>query len=278
LKHQIKPKLLFVTNAVVYGGAARPLLPLLSKLLATLAEPPQASIIINHLPSSICATPPEFLETKGVEAWEAFVTSDEGRVDGIPAKIEFEQLGFNDPIWILFSSGTTGKPKAIVHRQGGMLLDSLREHHLMGGMENGDVYFYYTTPGWMMFQYLVSGLATGATIVLYEGSPLKRPELLWEMVDELGITILGTSAKWIEQISKHYPDVKDKHSLATLRQILSTGSPLAPSLFDFIYDRVKKDVLLGSITGGSDICSVFAGRCTELGVIRGEIQARMLGL
>lgn len=129
-----------------------------------------------------------------------------------------------------------------------------------------------------MFQYLVSGLATGATIVLYEGSPLKRPEALWEMVDELGITILGTSAKWIEQISKVYPDVKEKHKLSTLRQILSTGSPLAPGLFDFVYEKVKKDVLVGSITGGSDICSVFAGRNTSLPVYRGEIQSRMLGL
>jgi len=130
----------------------------------------------------------------------------------------------------------------------------------------------------MMFQYLVSGLATGATIVLYEGSPLKRPESLWELVDELGITILGTSAKWLEVISKVYPNVKTNHSLATLRQILSTGSPLAPALFDFVYDNVKKDVLLGSITGGSDICSVFAGRNTSLPVYRGEIQSRMLGL
>lgn len=129
-----------------------------------------------------------------------------------------------------------------------------------------------------MFQYLVSGLATGATIVLYEGSPLKRPETLWNLVDDLGITILGTSAKWIEQISKHYPEVGKRHSLSTLRQILSTGSPLPPSLFDFVYGRVKKDVLLGSVTGGTDICSVFAGRNTSLPVYRGEIQSRMLGL
>lgn len=102
-----------------------------------------------------------------------------------------------------------------------------------------------------MFQYLISGLATGATLVLYEGSPLKRPDCLWRMVDDLGITIFGTSAKYIEQISKHYPEVGAKHDLSTLRQILSTGSPLPPGLFDFVYDKVKKDVLLGSITGTS---------------------------
>jgi len=129
----------------------------------------------------------------------------------------------------------------------------------------------------MMFQYLVSALATGATIVLYEGSPLKRPETLWNLIDEFGVTILGTSAKWIEQMSKYYPDVGSHHSLSTLRQILSTGSPLPPTLFDFVYEKVKKNVLLGSITGGTDICSVFAGRNTSLPVYRGEIQSRMLG-
>lgn len=102
-----------------------------------------------------------------------------------------------------------------------------------------------------MFQYLVSGLATGATIVLYEGSPLKRPETLWNMVDDLGVTVLGTSAKWIEQISKHYTDVKGKHKLSSLKQILSTGSPLPPALFDYVYQHVKQDVLLGSVTGVS---------------------------
>jgi acetoacetyl-CoA synthetase len=130
----------------------------------------------------------------------------------------------------------------------------------------------------MMFQYLVSGLATGATIVLYEGSPLKDPSSLWRLIDDLGVTIFGTSAKWIEQISKHYPNVAEKHSLKTLKQILSTGSPLPPQLFDFVYQNVKKDVLLGSVTGGTDICSVFAGRNTCLPVYRGEIQSRMLGL
>jgi len=147
--------------------------------------------------------------------------------------------------------------------------------------------------GWMMFQYLVSALATGATVVMYEGSPLKRAESMWETIDDLGVTVFGTSAKYIEQISvrlsnislhstdylqKHYPDVKSKHSLSTLRQILSTGSPLPPHLFDFVYQNIKSDVLLGSITGGTDICSVFAGRTTSLPVYRGEIQARMLGL
>ncbi|KAK4685305.1 acetoacetyl-CoA synthetase, partial [Tremellales sp. Uapishka_1] len=263
---QIRPKILFVTNGVVYAGSPRPLLPLLTKLIESLSVPPETTVIIPHLPESLVPS----CEANKQVLWETFLSEKEG-------EIQFMRMGFNDPIWILFSSGTTGKPKAIVHRQGGMLLDSLREHHIAGDISRGDVYFYYTTPGWMMFQYLVSGLATGATIVLYEGSPLKDPAYLWDVVDTLGVTVLGTSAKWIEQISKHYPNVKDRHDLGSLRQILSTGSPLPPKLFDFVYENVKKDVLLGSITGGTDICSVFAGRNTSLPVYRGEIQSRMLG-
>ncbi|WVR07394.1 acetoacetate-CoA ligase [Kwoniella sp. DSM 27419] len=264
---QIKPKVLLVTNGVVYTGTARPLLPLLPKLLASLTERPETLVVIDHLPASLVAVPTEL---DSFVRWEDFLDSENGETT-------FERMGFNEPIWILFSSGTTGKPKAIVHRQGGMLLDSLREHHLAGDIGKGDIFFYYTTPGWMMFQYLVSGLATGSTIVLYEGSPLKPHSYLWSLIDELGITVFGTSAKWIEQICKHYPDVGKNHDLGTLRQILSTGSPLPPALFDFIYQHVKEDVLVGSITGGTDICSVFAGRNTCLPVYRGEIQSRMLG-
>ncbi|WOO82538.1 Acetoacetyl-CoA synthetase [Vanrija pseudolonga] len=274
---QIKPHVLFASNGVVYNGKARPLIQLLPKLFSALKTPPSTTVIINHLPDSVNpqSDVSKFLagsndpRTK-FQTFESFVGTE-------PAEPTFERGGFNDPIWILFSSGTTGKPKAIVHRQGGMLLDSLREHHIQGDITRGDVFFYYTTPGWMMFQYLVSGLATGATIVCYEGSPLKDPATMWNMIDEHGVTAFGTSAKYIEQISKHYPDVGKKHKLATLRQIMSTGSPLAAHLFDFVYENVKKDVLLGSVTGGTDICSVFAGRCTSLPVFRGEIQCRMLG-
>ncbi|WWC71691.1 acetoacetate-CoA ligase [Kwoniella pini CBS 10737] len=266
--NQIQPSFLFLTNGVIYNGIIRPLLPLLPKLLESLNESPQKVIVINHLPEGLV---PELLELKGkIQGWDEWLDDSEG-------KTIFERLDFNDPIWILFSSGTTGKPKAIVHRQGGMLLDSLREHHIAGDMGKGDIYFYYTTPGWMMYQYLISGLATGATIVLYEGSPLKDPACLFDMIDILGITLFGTSAKWIEVISKSYPSPKDNHNLSTMRQILSTGSPLPGALFDFIYENVKKDVLVGSITGGTDICSVFAGRNTSLPVYRGEIQSRMLG-
>lgn len=262
----IRPKVLFVANGVVYAGTPRPLTPLLQPLLNRLEHPPEEVVIVSHLPDSLIPK----VDVGSTHRWEDFLDQNEGEVF-------FDRVGFNDPIWILFSSGTTGKPKAIVHRHGGMLLGSLREHRLVGDVGRGDVYFFYTTPGWMMFQYLVSALATGATIVAYEGSPLKRLASMWDIIDDLGVTLFGTSAKYIEQISKNYPDVKSHHSLRSLKQILSTGSPLAPALFDFVYTNIKKDVLLGSVTGGTDLCSVFAGRNTCLPVFRGEIQARMPG-
>lgn len=274
---QIKPHLLVVANGVIYNAKAHSLLPLLPRLLSSLSHPPKATIIIEHIPSTGVSDVSDFLAGHHdghttIYKWSDVVDDEE------PYTPTFTPLDFNDPIWILFSSGTTGKPKAIVHRQGGMLLDSLREHHIQGDITRGDVFFQYTTPGWMMYQYLVAGLGTGATILLYDGSPLKDPASMWNLIDEFGVTVFGTSAKYIEMISKHYPDVGEKHKLTHLRQILSTGSPLPPQLFDFVYANVKKDVLLGSVSGGTDICSVFAGRCTALPVFRGEIQCRQLGL
>jgi acetoacetyl-CoA synthetase len=265
---------------ISYNAKPHALLPLLPGLFTSLTHPPKQTILINHLPDSLDAKAnvAQFI-AGGHDGWTKIQSWDEFNRSVPPAtEVAFERIGFNEPIWILFSSGTTGKPKAIVHRQGGMLLDSLREHHLQGDITRGHIFFYYTTPGWMMYQYLVSGLATGATVLLYDGSPLKDPSSMWRLVDDYGITAFGTSAKYIEMISKVYPDVGKNHKLTTLKQIMSTGSPLAAHLFDFVYNNVKKDVLLGSVTGGTDICSVFAGRCTALPVYRGEIQARMLGL
>lgn len=266
-----------MSNGVVYNQRHHPLLPLLPRLFTSLSHPPANTVIINHLPDELDekANVGLFLEgwhdghTK-LHKWADFVNNDAT----VPA---YERIGFNDPIWILFSSGTTGKPKAIVHRCGGMLIDALREHHLQGDITRGDVFFQYTTTGWMMYQYLIAGLATGATVLLYDGSPLKDPATCWNLIDEHDVSVFGTSAKYIEMVSKMYPDVGKKHKLARLRQILSTGSPLAPGLFDYVYENIKADLLLGSVSGGTDICSVFAGRCTALPVFRGEIQCRQLG-
>ncbi|KAG8896838.1 hypothetical protein FRB99_008616 [Tulasnella sp. 403] len=158
-----------------------------------------------------------------------------------------------------------------------MLLQSKKEFVICGDITQDDVFFYYTTTGWMMWNFLVNALSTGCTLVLYDGSPLRDPALLWKMTEELKITIFGTSAKYLDQLAKGY-EPKLHHDLSTLRQIYSTGSPLASHLFDYVYQSISSEVMLASITGGTDICSLFAGMCTALPVYRGEIQCRMLGM
>jgi len=158
-----------------------------------------------------------------------------------------------------------------------MLLQSKKELVICADLQSTDVFFYYTTTGWMMWNYLVSGLTVGCTLVLYDGSPLRDPAYLWNLVDRVGITVFGTSAKYIDQLSKVYKP-GEHHELSTLRHIYSTGSPLSPPLYDWVYKNIHPDILLGSITGGTDICSLFAGMCTALPVYRGEIQCRLLGM
>ncbi|CAK5262709.1 unnamed protein product [Mycena citricolor] len=156
--------------------------------------------------------------------------------------------------------------RAIVHRAGGMLLQMKKEYLICADLKPEDVFFYYTTTGWMMYNWLISALSVGCTLAY-----------LWRLTDELGITLFGTSAKYLEQLSKGYQP-RSHHDLSSLRHIYSTGSPLSSVLFDYVYEHISPAVLLGSITGGTDICSLFAGMCSALPVYRGEIQCRMLGL
>ncbi|KAB5528783.1 hypothetical protein PHYPO_G00144160 [Pangasianodon hypophthalmus] len=164
-------------------------------------------------------------------------------------QLEFEQLPFSHPLFIMYSSGTTGAPKCMVHSAGGTLIQHLKEHVLHGNMMSSDVIIYYTTTGWMMWNWLVSSLAVGASVVLYDGSPLvPTPDVLWNLVDQLGITIFGTGAKWLSVLEERNLKPADTHSLQSLHTILSTGSPLKPQSYEYVYRCIKHNVLLGSIS------------------------------
>lgn len=190
----------------------------------------------------------------------------------------FEQVPFDHPLFIMYSSGTTGKPKCIVHGHGGTLLQHLKEHQLHCNLKRHDVLFFFTTCGWMMWNWLISGLATGATIVLYEGSPFARRDVLLDMIDDLGITIFGVGAKYIASLQNDGAIPKNSHALKTLKTILSTGSPLAHESFRYVYQSFKSDVWLASICGGTDLLSCFVLGNPWNSVYEGQIQGPGLGM
>jgi acetoacetyl-CoA synthetase len=195
------------------------------------------------------------------------------------AGISFRRMPFDHPLYVLYSSGTTGAPKCIVHGAGGTLLQHLKEHRLHTDVKPGDRLFYFTTCGWMMWNWLASALASDATIVLYDGSPLHPgPEVLWLMAADEGVTIFGTSPRYLASLEKAGYRPRERHGLAVLRTLLSTGSPLGPEQYDFVADAVGPDVQLASISGGTDIVSCFALGNPLLPVYRGELQCRGLGM
>jgi len=264
---QIGPKVLFVADGYFYGGKE---FDCLDRVKAITAELPSVDrlVVVPYM-----RTAPPLDGLSNVVSWDDFLASHEAR------EVEYTQLPFNAPIYIMYSSGTTGAPKCIVHGAGGTILQHLKEHQLHADVRPGDRVFYFTTCGWMMWNWLVSALASKATILLYDGLPAYPDgNILFDLVQSEGATHFGTSAKWIDSISKAGLAPMNTHDLSELRVLLSTGSPLSPQSFDYVYEKVKCNIHLASICGGTDIISCFMGGVPILPVWRGEIQAPGLGM
>jgi acetoacetyl-CoA synthetase len=263
---QIEPKVLFAVDGYRYGGKDFPRAETIAELQTAMPSL-VATVVVPYLDPE-----PDISALAGAVHWEPFLSENAG------AELDFERVPFSHPLWVLYSSGTTGLPKAIVQSQGGILLEHLKKLHLHVDAHPGDRLFWFTTTGWMMWNFLVSGLLTKAAIVLYDGNP-GYPDLgaLWDLAERAGVTMFGTSASYIAACMKAGVEPDAGRDLSALKSVGSTGSPLAPEGFDWVYEHVGADTWLFSTSGGTDLCTAFVGGVSILPVYRGELQGRALG-
>ena len=263
---QIEPRVLLAVDGYRYGGRDHDRLDVVRALQQAMPTL-ERTVVLGYLDPE-----PALQRLESATAWEDFL--DEGDDDALA----FAQVGFDHPLWVLYSSGTTGLPKAIVHGHGGILLEHLKALHLHVDLQSEDRFFWFTTTGWMMWNFLVGGLLTEASIVLYDGNP-GHPDLgaLWDLAEEAGVTCFGTSASYVAACIKGDVEPRGGRALSGLAAVGSTGSPLSPEGFDWVYDALGRSTWLFSMSGGTDVCTAFVGGVPTLPVYRGELQARSLG-
>jgi acetoacetyl-CoA synthetase len=264
---QIRPKILFTADGYIFKGKGFDSLERISGIIKELPSIEKVIVVPYTNPN------PEIDNIPGAVLYGSFISRTKN------AEINFEQLPFDHPLYIMYSSGTTGLPKCMVQTAGGVLINHMKELLLHTNLKREDTIFYFTTCGWMMWNWLVSSLSTGATVVLYDGNPFyPQPGSLWQMAQDEKISVMGISAGYISALQNSGVIAKKTYDLSALKSVLSTGSPLSQEGFEFIYDSVKKNIRLSSIAGGSDINGCFVAGNPIGPVHAGEIQCRALGM
>jgi len=257
---QVQPRVMLAVSEYAYGGKHYTIIEK-AKSVAMQIESIASILMIDNMTF-------QHMQSHRDPAISAF--------EGAPLK--YERMGFNDPLWILYSSGTTGKPKAITHSQGGILLELYKYHAFHNDTQTGEIYFWFSTTGWMMWNFMHGAWLFNATLLLYDGSPgYNRVDKLWQLAEQHRINHFGTSAPYILSNLKAGIDIREKYDLSALRSIGSTGSPLPTEGFDYVYEQIKTDVWLHSMSGGTDVCTAFVGGCLMKPVYEGVIQCRALG-